>query len=157
MPILRVLAVIAVALSSHAALAHDFTKVDIKIGHPWTRATPGGATIGVGYLKITNTGKEADKLTGGSFDGAANVEVHEMKMEGDVMKMRLLAGGVEIKPGETIEFKPSSYHLMFTGLKEPIAIGPTRKGTLTFEKTGAIDVTYKIETFGAADSTAQKP
>ncbi|MBS0232113.1 MAG: copper chaperone PCu(A)C [Proteobacteria bacterium] len=133
--------------------AHKFEKGDIVIEHPWTRATAPGAAVGVGYLAITNNGKEVDKLTGGTFDGAGNVEIHEMKMDGDKMLMRQLKDGLEIKPGETVKFSPGGYHLMFVGLKKPIANGPNIKGSLTFEKAGAVDVTYKVESLGAMKSS----
>jgi copper(I)-binding protein len=138
------------------AWAHQFKIGDLVIGHPWTRATPGGASVGAGYLKITNNGKEADRLTGGTLDGADTVEIHEMKMEGDTMIMRQAEQGVEIKPGETIEFKPGSYHLMFIGLKKPIAQGPNIKGTLNFEKAGSVAVEYKVEGLGAQEPTDNK-
>lgn len=134
-----------------AASAHSFKKGDIVAGHPWTRATPGGATVGAGYIKITNNGKTADRLTGGTMDGAS-VEVHEMKMDGGVMSMRQLKDGIEIQPGATVELKPGGNHLMFIGLKKPIAVGPDQKGTLSFEKAGSLEVEYRIEPIGATES-----
>jgi periplasmic copper chaperone A len=138
--------------SSISAQAHSFTKGDIIVVHPWTRATPDGAPVGSGYLKITNNGKEADRLLGGNFDGAEAVEIHEMKMDGDVMKMRELKEGLEIAPGATVEIAPGGTHLMFTGLKKNIDVGPDRKATLKFEKAGAIDVEFRIEPIGATES-----
>lgn len=138
---------------SAPGLAHKFEKDGIVVHHPWTRATAPGAAIGVGYLSITNTGKEPDKLTGGTFEGADKVEVHEMKMEGDKMLMRQLSDGLEIKPGETVKLTPGGYHLMFPGLKKPIAAGANVKGSLTFEKAGSIDVSYKVESIGAMTSS----
>lgn len=136
-----------------SAFAHQFEKGDLLIVHPWTRATPNGATVGAGYVAITNNGKEADRLTGGTFEGADRVEVHEMKMDGDKMMMRHLKDGVEIKPGNTVKFTPGSYHLMFLGLKKPIAKGPNLKGSLTFEKAGSVDIDYKVEGIGAMESS----
>ena len=81
------------------AAAQSFKIGTLVIEAPWARATPGGAQVGGGYMKITNTGKEADRLIGGSLPIAGEVEVHEMAMAGDVMKMRRLADGLEIKPG----------------------------------------------------------
>jgi len=144
--------VLGVALCGEAS-AHQFAKGDLIIVHPWTRATPVGATVGVGYLKITNNGKVSDHLTGGTFEGADHVEIHEMKMNGDNMTMRQLKDGLEIKPGETVTFNPGSYHLMFIGLKKPIAQGPNVKGSLTFETTGSVDVDYKVESIGAMNSS----
>jgi hypothetical protein len=65
------------------------------------------------------------------------------------MKMRPLPKGIEIKPGETVELKPGSYHLMFVGLKEPFEKGKRVKGTLQFEKAGKVDVEYAIEAAGS--------
>jgi copper(I)-binding protein len=152
----RLLVTAAILIFSSAVFAHSFKKGDISIDHPWTRATPAGATVGAGYLKITNNGKEADKLTGGTFDGAGTVEIHEMKMTGDNMTMRQLKDGLEIKAGETVDFGPMSFHLMFLGLKNPIAEGSDAKGTLIFEKAGAVDITYKVEPFGATESEDDK-
>jgi len=63
-----------------------------------------------------------------------------MSMDQGVMKMRLVAGGLEIKPGETVELKPDSYHLMFIGLKQPLKKGEHVDGTLQFEKSGTVQV-----------------
>lgn len=148
-----ILAFLAIVATCGIATAHHFEKDGLVIKHPWTRATPNGASVGVGYLTITNNGKNSDRLTGGTFEGAADVEVHEMKMKGDTMMMRHLSDGLEIEPGETVKFSPGSYHLMFTGLKKPIAQGPNIKGSLKFEKAGSIDVTYKVESIGAMKSS----
>jgi periplasmic copper chaperone A len=134
-----------------AALAHSFTKGDIVAGHPWARATPDGAKVGVGYIKITNNGKASDRLTGGSFEGAS-VEIHEMSMDGGIMKMRQISEGLEIAPGATVELKPGGNHLMFMGLKQAIATGADRKATLTFEKAGTLEVEFRIEPIGATES-----
>ncbi|WP_423414889.1 copper chaperone PCu(A)C [Hyphomicrobium sp. B1] len=146
------MALAVVVACSTPGMAHKFEKDGIAIKHPWTRATAPGAAVGVGYLTITNTGKEPDTMTGGTFEGAGNVEIHEMKMDGDKMLMRQLKDGLEIKPGETVKFSPGGYHLMFTGLKTPIAQGPNIKGSLTFKNAGTIDVTYKVESIGAMTS-----
>ena len=140
------------ALIPATAGANEFKKGDIVIDNAWTRATPGGATIGVGYLTIKNNGKSSDRLTGGTFDGAAKVEIHEMKMADGMMKMRELPNGLTVKPGETVKFEPQSYHLMFRGLTKPIVQGSDVKGTLTFEKAGSIAVNYEAGSVGAAHS-----
>ncbi|MGE0062780.1 MAG: copper chaperone PCu(A)C [Xanthobacteraceae bacterium] len=149
-----VLAAIAAIVFVVPASAHDYTLGALKIGHPWARATPKGATVGGGYLTITNTGKEADRLVGGSTDVAGKVEFHEMSMEGGVMKMRPLANGLTIKPGETVALKPGGYHVMFMGLKKPLVEGQSFKGTLVFEKAGKIEVDFKIDKIAAQSSGA---
>jgi len=138
------------------AAAHSFTKGDITVGHPWTRATPGGSTIGAAYVEIINNGKAADKLKSVSFELSDKVEIHEMKMEGETMKMRALSDGIEIKPGETVLLAPSGTHMMLFGLKKPIEAAKFYKGTLVFEKAGSIDVEFKSEALGATESSDPK-
>lgn len=152
------LAAIATAamLVAPPVYAHSLSKGDILVAHPWTRATPAGAPVGVGYLKITNKGKDADVLKGGTFDGATSVEIHEMKVEGDKMTMRPLRDGVEIKPGETVELKPQGMHLMLLGLTKPTVVGPKVKGSLTFKSAGSIDVEFQVEPIGAMQSSDHK-
>jgi len=100
-------------------------------------------------MKITNTGKQPDRLVAGSADIAKTFEVHEMAMSGDVMKMRRLANGLEIKPGQTVELKPSSYHIMLMGLSQPLKVDETIKGTLVFERAGTVQIEYKVRPIGA--------
>jgi copper(I)-binding protein len=153
----KTIAIAALAATvASAALAHDFKIGSIDINHPWTRATPKGATVAGGYFKITNKGTQEDRLVGGSFAGAGRFEIHEMKMEGGIMKMRPLTSGIAIKPGETVEFKPGGYHVMFMDLKAPIPQGKDVKGTLVFEKAGKVDVEYTVEAVGATPKTEHK-
>ena len=140
------------ALIVSAANAHDYKVGALEIGHPWTRATPKGAAIAGGYLKVTNKGTSPDRLTAATFAVAPRVEIHEMAMRDGMMRMRPLSEGLEIKPGETVEFKPGSYHIMFMNLREPLEKGQRIKGTLTFEKAGPIEVEYVVEAVGAPAS-----
>jgi copper(I)-binding protein len=143
---------IAMAFAANTAQAHEYQVGTLKIGHPWARATPKGAEVAGGYLKITNTGKEPDRLVGGSAAFAGRLEIHEMSHEGGVMKMRHLPKGIEIKPGETVELKPGSFHLMFMQLKSPLVKDqkPRPRGTLVFEKAGAVEVEYAVESVGGS-------
>ena len=140
----------AVCLVAGNALAHDYTAGSLKIDHPWTRATPKGAAVAGGYLKITNAGAAPDRLVGGTFASAGRFEIHEMKTENGVMTMRGIPGGLEIKPGQTVEFKPGGYHVMFMDLKTPLQQGRSVKGTLVFEKAGTVEVEYAVEAMGGS-------
>ena len=147
------LGVACLALASTQAAAQHTNAQPTKAGAlvieaPWARATPGGAKVGGGYMKITNTGTEADRLVGGSFPVARRFEVHEMAQEGDVMRMRHLPQGLEIKPGQTVELKPGGLHVMFVDLREPLKEGQTVKGTLTFEKAGMVEVGFPVGPIG---------
>jgi len=131
------------------AFADDVTVGGLKISAPWTRATPKGASVGGGYFKITNTGAAPDRLVGGASDVSQRFEIHEMSMDNGVMKMRELAKGLEIKPGETVEFKPGGLHVMFVGLNKPLVQGQRVKATLQFEKAGKVEVDFGVEGIGA--------
>ncbi|XSG81656.1 MAG: copper chaperone PCu(A)C [Methyloligella sp. ZOD6] len=141
-----------VALSVMAAAtvvqAHDHETGSIVIDQPWSRATPGGAAVGAGYLTIENKGEEADRLTGGSSPIAESVEVHSMTMEGDMMKMRKLEG-LDIPAGGSVTLKPGGNHIMFMGLKDPIEEGKPFTATLTFENAGDIEVAFEVAPIGA--------
>ena len=128
----------------------------LVIEAPWTRATPGGARVGGAYLKITNTGAQPDRLIGGSLPIAGAVEVHEMSMIDGVMRMRKLAKGLEIKPGQTLELKPGGYHIMFMGLRDSLKQDQPVKGTLQFEKAGSVEVEYRVAPIGAQSGDAAK-
>jgi copper(I)-binding protein len=138
-----------VALTATAAFATDYKVGSLEIKHPWARATPKGAPVGGGYMTITNKGTAPDRLVSFSSPAAGMPQIHEMKMENGVMKMRPLAKGLEIKPGQTVELKPSSYHLMFMGLKQPFVKGKKVKATLTFAKAGKVEVEFDVESIGA--------
>jgi copper(I)-binding protein len=132
------------------AQARDYKVGSIDITDPWSRATPKGASVAAGYMKITNKGTTADRLVRGSSDISPTFEVHEMSMDNGVAKMRPVKGGLEIKPGETVELKPGSSHVMFVGLKKPLAAGEHINATLVFERAGAINVEYDVRAMGAA-------
>jgi copper(I)-binding protein len=132
-----------------AAAGADVYKVgSITIEAPWARVTPGGAKVAGGYMKIINNGKEPDRLIGGSVPFASRFEIHEMSMDGGMMKMRELPKGIEIRPGQTVELTPGGYHLMFQELKSGLKQGQTVKGTLVFEKAGKVDVEYRVGPIG---------
>jgi copper(I)-binding protein len=127
---------------------------DLTVTSPWTRATPGGAKIAGGYLKITNNGATTDRFVGAKSEPTDHVEIHEMSMSDGVMKMRPLPNGLEIKPGETVELKSGGYHLMFVDLKQPLKQGDTFKARLQFEKAGSLDVDFNVNALGATGGNA---
>jgi len=136
-------------LSVAPSLAAEYDVGSIHIAQPWSRATPKGAKAGAGYMTITNKGTTPDKVSCVSDDASAQCEIHSMTMEGGVMKMRPVEGGLEIKPGETVTLAPSGFHVMFRDLKHPLEQGKTVKATLKFDKAGTVDVDYPVVAIGA--------
>jgi copper(I)-binding protein len=130
------------------AIAGGITHGDLMIQHPTIRATAPGAKVGAGYLTITNNGQTADRLIGGTAAFAGKTEIHEMKIDNEVMKMRRLENGVEVGPGETVHLAPGGEHIMFMMLKEPLTVGERRSTSLNFESAGKIDIMFDVKSIG---------
>lgn len=114
----------------------------LKIEDAFTRPTPGGAKVAVGYVTIVNGGA-ADRLVSVTSGISASAEIHESKMENGVMEMRELTDGLPIPAGTTVALKPGGDHIMFVDLNKPVKPGDTINATLTFEKAGKVDVGFK--------------
>src|SRR6185312_12977990 len=140
---------IAVSLLAASARAEDVKAGDLVITQGWTRATPGGAKTGGGFLTIENKGSSPDKLVGVSADVAGKIEVHQMATDGGVMKMRPVEGGLTIEPGKTVKLAPGGLHLMMMDLKSPLKQGDRLPVTLQFEKAGKVAVTLDVQAVGA--------
>ena len=146
-------AILLIAPSSHAIAAGNDTRAgDLVIEAPWTRATPGGAKVGAGYLSIVNTGKEDDRLKAAVSLIAERVEIHTMTMDGGVMRMRRLEDGLVLKAQSVTELRPGGFHIMFIGLKKPIKKGEKLPLQLQFDKAGNIDVVMTAAAIGATKS-----
>lgn len=142
---LGLLAGAALLFAADMAHAHGYKIGALEIGHPWARMTPAGAKVGGGYLKIENEGTTADRLVSATAEVAGMVEIHEMSVTDGVMKMAMLPDGIEVPAGKTVALAPGGYHLMLKDLKQPLKEGESFKGTLTFEKAGTVEVSFKIE------------
>ena len=163
----RIAAVALVFVSISSAQAHDHSKMmqgvtmseddsmepvkagDLTLSGAFTRATLPGAKVGGGYIKIENQANEPDQLIGGSSPVAARVEVHEMKMDGNVMQMRKLKDGLEIPAGGSAELSPGGTHLMLIDLSAPLKEGDMVPVTLDFTKAGKVDVQFMVGPAGA--------
>jgi copper(I)-binding protein len=103
-----------------------------------------GQPVGGAYLTITNDGKTDEELVSVSSPVAGAVELHEMSMQGAVMKMRKLDKGIAIPAGKTVDLAPGGLHMMFTKVKQPFKQGDTVPVTLTFAKAGSVDVALPV-------------
>lgn len=125
-------------------VAQGVATVDVR--DAWVRqSVPGQSGTGA-FMKLT--APTGAKLVGITTPAAGVAEVHEMKMEGDTMKMRELPGGLDLPAGQTVELKPGGYHVMMMDLKGAITKGATVPMTLKFEDAkGAktsLDVTLPV-------------
>ncbi|WP_457586028.1 DUF1775 domain-containing protein [Ensifer canadensis] len=121
---------------------------DLEISGGAAKAMLPGAKVGGGFLTIKNGGGADDRLVAVESPVAGRVEIHEMAMENDVMKMRKLDDGVALPAGETVELKAGGLHLMFMQVSKPFAEGETVPVTLVFEKAGKVDFTLAVGTAG---------
>jgi hypothetical protein len=142
-------AVLLAVLIAAPARAQEVKAGDLVITQAWSRATPGGAKIGSGYLTIENKGSTPDRLIGGSTDVAGKLEVHEMAMKDGVMTMRPLEKGLVIDPGKTVKLAPGGSHLMLFDLKSPLKQGEKVPVTLEFEKVGKVNLSLDVQGVGA--------
>lgn len=142
-------AVLLVGALTASAQAQEVKAGDLVISQAWTRATPGGAKVGGGYLTIENKGTAPDRLVGGSAEVAGKIEVHEMATTNGVMTMRALDKGLAIEPGKTVKLAPGGYHLMLMELKSPLKQGDKVPVTLQFEKAGKVNVSLDVQGVGA--------
>jgi hypothetical protein len=143
----------AVLLTTAAAAgAHEFQIGALTIGHPFARPTAPSQPTGGGYLTLTSKAG-ADRLLGASAPISASVQLHSMKLDGDVMRMREV-DSIELPAGQTVVLKPGGLHLMFVGLKAPLAPGQSFPLKLRFEKAGEVTVEVKVDAPKAAAASA---
>lgn len=126
--------------------AHRFGPLTIEA--PWARASAGAARAGAAYLRIVNSGAEADRLLGASSPVAERVELHTHMTTGGVMRMRRIEA-VAVPGNEAAELKPSGDHVMLMGLTGPLTQGSTFPLTLSFEKAGKITVPVAVRPVAA--------
>jgi copper(I)-binding protein len=133
-------------------MAQDVSKTvtinAITIENAYTRATAPGQQVAGGFLKIQNKGNAPDQLISASSSAAGEVQLHEMAMEGNVMKMRQVKD-IAIPANGAVELKPGGYHLMFLNLKGPFVAGETIPVKLKFAKAGDVEVKFPVNAAGA--------
>ncbi|MDD5334293.1 MAG: copper chaperone PCu(A)C [Rhodoferax sp.] len=120
------------ALTLIAALACASVHAQtVQIQDAWARSSVPGQKASGAFMKIS--ARDGAKLVGASSPVAGVVQVHEMTMEGNVMKMRAVAGGLDIPAGQTVELKPGGYHVMLMDLKAPLVKDSSVALTLVFK------------------------
>jgi copper(I)-binding protein len=119
----------------------------VSVERPWTRVTPPGAKVGVGFLQLRNAGA-ADRVVGASSPVAGRVEMHVTLRDGDVMRMREVQG-FDVPAGGTFELKPGGAHLMLMDLKRPFRMGEKVPLTLKLQKGGELKFELSVEQMGA--------
>lgn len=121
----------------------------VEVSDVWTRATPPGAKLSAAFFSMK--GEEAgDRLIKASTPAAGRVEIHESRMDGEIMRMRELSDGLAVAAGQEITLAPGGIHLMLLDLPAPLVEGESIALTLQFEQAGAITVQAEVRAPGAA-------
>jgi len=120
----------------------------IQIENAWARSTVPGQTISSGYMTLINNGPTADRLLSVSASWTGMIEIHHTSMDGGVMRMREVPGGVPIPANSRVELKPRGMHLMLMQLAAPLEAGRSIPLLLQFEKAGAVKVSLRVEAVG---------
>jgi periplasmic copper chaperone A len=143
---LKVVLVAALGLSC-TAHAQKAKVGSIEIEHAYTRATVPGQKVGGGFMKIENKGA-ADTLISASSPISGDVQLHEMAMDGNVMKMRQVKD-IVVPAGGTVELKPGGMHIMFMNIKAPLKAGEAVPVKLKFAKAGEVEVKMPVDAMGS--------
>ena len=132
------------AAANTDADARDPAQAGIAIDAPWIRMPPPPAAVAAGYLGIRNNGADGDRLLAVETAAAARVEIHEMREEDGMLRMRQLETGLDLAPGAHVELKPGGYHLMLMEPKADLAVGSRVPAVLVFEHAGRVPVEFEV-------------
>ncbi|MFN0043284.1 MAG: copper chaperone PCu(A)C [Alphaproteobacteria bacterium] len=139
---IRALAARAILSTATMVAAHEFKHGELRIAHPWARATTIDRTAA--YLQISNVGSEGDRLLGAEAEIAERVELHMTKTESGVARM-LPVDAIAVPARKTIALEPGGYHIMLVGLKRKLAANDTVPLTLVFERAGKVAVQLAVQ------------
>lgn len=143
------LAVFMALAAGAGAQELEFTVGDLEIDHPWARASKGRASSGAVFMEVKNTGKEMDRLIGGSTPVAETVKVYASWPDKDGRMKPRDIGAMEIHAGSEFDFEPDGVFLYLGGLKGPLIEGERFPLTLNFERAGPVEVEVEIESADA--------
>lgn len=121
----------------------------------WVRGTVAGQQASGAFMRLSSA--QGARLVAAASPVAATVEIHEMRMDGGVMRMSAVPA-LELPAGQAVELRPGGYHVMLLGLKQPLKAGDTVPLTLTVEgrdgRREAVEVKAEVRALGAAPAPA---
>ena len=139
---MRIVILLLIIFYSFTSHAHKFEAENMIIDHPWMKVFNNN---GAGYFKIKNIGQTDIELLEVVSESVNNIEMHTIIMEEGVSKMRPIKGGVIVKAGESLEFKPMGYHLMFFDINEKLIEGELMNAYFRFKNSKDLLVKFKVE------------
>lgn len=131
-----------VPLTTAATIAQNTTSIAVAIDGAWARASVAGQKATGAFMRIT--ARQSLRLVGTDSPAAGVTELHEMKMEGDVMKMRAVPA-LALPVGQAVELKPGGYHVMLMDLKAPLVQGSSVPLTLVFQDAQGVEFRQQLQ------------
>lgn len=131
-----------VPVTTAATTAQNTTSIAVAIDGAWARASVAGQKATGAFMRIT--ARQSLRLVGTDSPAAGVTELHEMKMEGDVMKMRAVPA-LALPAGQTVELKPGGYHVMLMDLKAPLTPGSSVPLTLVFQDAQGFEFRQQVQ------------
>lgn len=154
LPLASVLVLLLAACQPTPQATADGHASGITVASPWLRETPPGAPVAGGFLTLQNPSSDDDRLLAVESALAQRVEIHAMRDEGGVARMRELADGLPLPGGATVELQPGGHHLMFIQPQRPLQAGEHVDATLVFEHAGRVPVTFEVRPLGASGAAS---
>lgn len=137
-------ALLILGLTACGKVPHHQQVGSLEVSTPWSRAIPRNAPVAAGFVTIRNMGAIDDRLVAVRSDAADRVEIHEIRHENGMTRMRPLREGLPIPAGETVTLQPGGYHLMFITPRDGFVTRRAVAATLVFEEAGNLDVTFDV-------------
>ena len=142
----------AVAIVATLIVAASLRGGTLSIEGAWSRETATGQSVGGAFMTISNPGFRADRLMAASSPVAGEVQLHMMSMDGGVMRMRQVEGGLEVPAHGRLELKPGGFHVMFIGLKHALHQGERVPLTFRFQRAGEVTIQVTVKPIGSMGS-----
>lgn len=141
--------IVALCLLATGAMAGN---AHVQVRDAWTRAVPAVAPVAGGFLTVVNDGDVDDRLLRVESDIAQRVELHQMRNDSGVMRMRALPEGVVVPAHGRLELKPGGYHLMLIKPRRALVEGGHFDATLVFQRAGRVPARFEVRAMGAGGS-----
>ncbi|OEY66938.1 copper chaperone PCu(A)C [Marinobacter sp. X15-166B] len=149
-----VLALLMTVWMPAALHGHEYHSGNLHIDHPWSRPTPPGVSMGVGYMVISNRGEEAATLIAATSPRAGHISIHQTRMTEGVMRMQPLEKGLVIPAGAAVVLEPLGYHLMLEQLVSTLVEGERIPVTLEFAGGQQVQVELAVDPLDDTESEA---
>lgn len=138
------------AQSGTATIDAQPATAGMTIAQAWARATPPNAPVAAGYVTLRNDSGSDDRLLEVRSEAVDRVEIHEVRHEDGMARMRQLPDGLPVAAGDTLALRPGGYHLMFIGPGDGFIEGSRIRATLVFQRAGNVGVEFEVRALAAA-------